>query len=75
MTDKLSQIEQKVLVMVIDGKTNYEIADVLGYSESHTKRIVKRLFLYYKVAKRLDLVREALFCQGYKLKDDTQGSQ
>ena len=57
---QLNNIEKKVLEMIIAGQGNMYIADEIGYSESTVKRIVKRLFNYFKVFKRVELVREAM---------------
>ena len=59
---ELNELEKQVLLFVIDGKTNLEIAEEIGYSEASVKRIVKKLFLFYKISKRVDLVREAMKC-------------
>ena len=56
----LNTIENQVLNFVIEGKTTIEIAEEIGYSPSNIKKIIKKLFRYYNVAKRLDLVREAI---------------
>ncbi len=58
----LNDIEKKVLFLVIEGKTNIEIAEDIGYSPSNIKRIIKNLFKHYKVSKRLELVRESMKC-------------
>ena len=56
----LNEIEKNVLKMVIAGHTNIFIGEEIGYSEDNIKIIIKRLFKYFNVKKRVELVREAL---------------
>ena len=62
ISNGLTDIEKKILLLVIDGKTTIEIAEDVGYSPSNIKKIIRKLFKYYKVSKRLDLVRESMKC-------------
>ena len=57
---ELKDIEKQVLNMVIAGNTNMSIGEEIGYSEKTVARIVKRLFNYYNVSNRLELVREVI---------------
>ena len=59
----LKQIDLKVLDLVVDCKTNAEIAEEIGYSERQVKRIIKRLFKYYQTAKRIELVKFYIISQ------------
>ena len=56
LTDK----EKKLLNLIINGKTNYEIADIMGYSTDMIKYLIKKLFKKFRVRNRLELIREAL---------------
>ena len=59
----LKQIDLKVLDLVVDCKTNAEIAEEIGYSERQVKRIIKRLFKHYKTARRIELVKYYIISQ------------
>lgn len=61
---QLNNVENQILAMLIRGKTNLEIANKIGFSESNVKKIVKKLFSFYNVRKRVDLVRECMKCSG-----------
>jgi len=59
----LTEIEQRVLDYVVDCKTNFEIAEEIGYSERQVKRIIKRLFKHYKAVRRIELVKYYIISQ------------
>ncbi len=52
--------EQKVLLGIVGGLTNKNIAEEIGLSESSVKGIVQQLFYKAKVRRRSQLVRVAL---------------
>lgn len=56
----MNEIEKEVLRLVIEGKSNYEIADELNYSVGSVKKFIRSLFKFFKVRKRVDLVRESM---------------
>ncbi len=49
-------IKKRVLDLVIDCKSNPEIAKITGYSEANIKWIVRDLFRKYNVKKRSELI-------------------
>ena len=59
----LREIDLKVLDLVVDCKTNAEIAEEIGYSETQVKRILKRLFRHYNAARRIELVKYYIISQ------------
>ncbi len=58
--DRLTNREQKVLLGILGGLTNRNIADDMGISESSVKGTVQQLFYRAGVRKRSQLVRVAL---------------
>lgn len=56
----LSDKEKELLNLIINGKTNYEIADIMGYSTDMIKYLIRKLFKKFKVKNRLELIRETL---------------
>lgn len=56
----LTSREQKVLLGIVGGQTNKNIADEIGLSESSVKGIVQQLFYKARVRRRSQLVRVAL---------------
>lgn len=59
----LTEIEQQVLDYVVDCKTNMEIAEEIGYSETQVKRIIRRIFKRYKATCRIELVKLYIISQ------------
>ena len=43
MSSTLSDREKKIISLSMDGKTQYEIADILGLSQSYVSRIIKSI--------------------------------
>ena len=66
---ELTDIQKNILNKIIEGKSNFDIAFDLDYSESFIKKQIRILFKKFKVSKRVELVREALILkmcpQGY----------
>jgi DNA-binding CsgD family transcriptional regulator len=56
----LSNKEKQLINLIINEKTNVEIAEIMGYSPDMIKYLIKRIFKKFKVKNRLGLVREAL---------------
>lgn len=69
---ELTNTELKVLKMVVDCKTNSEIAEEIGYTERHINRIVRKLFRFYNVRKRIELVKLYIISQYEHKKDVLQ---
>ncbi len=69
---ELTNTELKVLKMVVDCKTNSEIAEEIGYTERHINRIVRKLFRLYNVRKRIELVKLYIISQYEHKKDVLQ---
>ena len=67
---ELTQIQKNILKKIIEGKSNFDIAFDLDYSEAFVKKQIHNLFKKFKVSKRVELVREAiilkLYPQGYE---------
>ncbi len=57
LAENLTDIEKRVLEGVVACKTNSEIAEEIGYTERHINRIVRKLFRFYGVKKRIELVK------------------
>lgn len=56
----LSEKEKSLLNLIINGKTNYEIAEIMGYSPDMIKYLIKKLLKKFKVKNRLELTRETI---------------
>lgn len=56
----LSAREREVLDLIVDGKTNGEIAGLLSISQNTVKNHVARIFDKYNVNTRTELVSKAL---------------
>jgi DNA-binding NarL/FixJ family response regulator len=59
-TAALEALEQQVLLGIVEGRTNRQIGDTIGVSESKVKNVVQRLFGRAGVKTRGQLVRAAL---------------
>lgn len=57
----LNDTQKLILNKIIEGKSNIDIAEDMGYSESFIKKQIRTLFKIFRVSKRVELVREALF--------------
>lgn len=64
---KLNEFQKKITELVVDGKSNKEIADILGYSVENVKKNLRICFKYFKVKDRVGLVREYLLLLHYDL--------
>jgi len=59
--DKMStNIEEQIIALVVDGRTNQEIADEVGYSIGYVKKTLQKAFEKWGVKNRQELVREYL---------------
>lgn len=65
MADSLSEIENKVLSLVIECKTNSEIAEETGYSERHIYRILRKLYRKFKADKKIEIIKSYIISQKY----------
>lgn len=45
----LNITQQKILALILEGKTNSEIADKLNYSESNVLYHIKKIYKHYKI--------------------------
>lgn len=52
---KLTQEQIDILEQVVQGRTNMQIAEHLGYSERSVKRKLQKLFRFFKVENRAAL--------------------
>lgn len=62
---KLNDIQKEIITLVVEGKSNKEIAEALGYSVENIKKNLRFCFSYFGVTDRLGLTREylkMLFC-------------
>lgn len=53
-----TELQKEILHELINGSTNAQIAERIGYSESSIKRRIKELFKLFEVKNRISLVRE-----------------
>lgn len=56
----LSDEENKILELLIKGKTNLEIADEIGYSEASVKKRLTKLYKRFQVTSRIELLNKLL---------------
>lgn len=64
---KLNDLQKDIINLVIQGKSNKEIGEALGYSPENIKKNLRVCFKYFKVNDRLGLVREALLTMYYNI--------
>lgn len=64
---KLNDIQKEIITLVVEGKSNKEIADKLGYSVENVKKHLRACFKYFKVKDRVGLVREYLLLIHYDI--------
>lgn len=64
---ELNEIQKDIIRLVIEGKTNKEIADELNYSLENVKKNLRACFKYFKVNNRVELVRESLLMLHYDM--------
>lgn len=56
---EFTQTQKNILYELINGSTNAQIAENVGYSESSVKRRIKELFTIFSVNNRAALIRES----------------
>jgi DNA-binding CsgD family transcriptional regulator len=61
--DPLSPQERRVLILVMDGQTNKQIASALGVSEGRVSQCLVKVFRKLKVKRRAQAVAEWLRLQ------------
>lgn len=64
---KLNETQKEISRLVVEGKSNKEIADSLGYSVGNVKKNLQICFKYFKVKDRVGLVREYLLLLHYDM--------
>ena len=64
---KITEEQESILTLIVQEKSDIEIADEMGYSESTIRRRVKGLKKLFKVKTRAGLTKETIL---RKLKDD-----
>lgn len=64
---QLNETQKEIISLVIDGKSNKQIAEELNYSVDNVKKNLKYCFKYFKVNDRVSLVREALLLLHYDM--------
>ncbi len=64
---KLNDIQKEIIGLVVQGKSNKEIADQLGYSVENVKKNLRVCFKYFKVKDRVGLTREYLLLVHYDI--------
>lgn len=57
---KLNKLETDIISLIIQEKTDYEIADVLNYSLAQIKKTLRIIYKKYDVKGRIGLVREVI---------------
>jgi len=57
---KLTMEQESIIKLVVQGRTNMQIAEELGYSERSIKRRLRAIYKAYSVDNRQSLVREAI---------------
>lgn len=61
----LDESDKKIVALMIQEKTNCEIADLMGFSNGYIKKRLAYLFKQFRVKTKVGLVREILgngFC-------------
>ena len=56
----LTDEQQKIVSYIFEGKTNWEIADEMGYSPHTVKKKLKAIYKFYKVENRIELFLKAM---------------
>lgn len=56
----LTDEQAKIISMIVNGKTNLEIAIELNISEAYVKKKIRKIFKLFNVRNRPELVREAV---------------
>ncbi len=64
---KLNNVQKEVCRLVVEGKSNKEIANLLNYSVENVKKNLRTCFKYFKVKDRVGLVREYLLTLHYDI--------
>lgn len=63
----VNEIDKKIIVFILEEKTNIEMAEEIGYSLGAIKKRLAYLFKIYNVKTKVGLVREYIKNNGYKL--------
>lgn len=56
----LNDTQQTILAMVVEGKTNSEIAEKMNYSKRNIKYHLERIYTYYRIPAKNPQNRRAL---------------
>lgn len=56
----LTNTEIDLLEYVIQGKSNLEISEIIGYSESSVKKMLSKIYKKFNVKNRLALINKLL---------------
>jgi len=69
---KLSESQKEIIPLIVEGKTNYQIAEKLNYSVDKIKKDLKGIYKFYDIkgpaeTKRAVLVREIVKTEMTKL--------
>lgn len=64
---KLNDLQKEIARLVVEGKSNKEIGEELGYSVENIKKNLRVCFKYFKVNDRVGLTREYLLMAYYDL--------
>lgn len=62
---KLNETQKDIVRLVIEGKSNKQIAEELNYSIENVKKNLRICFKYFNVKNRVELVRESLLLLHY----------
>lgn len=62
---KLNEVQKDIVRLVIEGKSNKQIAEELNYSIENVKKNLRICFKYFNVKNRVELVRESLLLLHY----------
>lgn len=60
MTKIITELQEKIIYLLIDGKNNYEIAEELDISFGYVKKNLRQLFKKFNVSNRTQLVMAVL---------------
>jgi len=56
----LTDEQKEIINLVVDGQTNIQIAEELGYCERSIKNRLKKIYKLFNVENRAGLIREAM---------------
>lgn len=57
---KLNDTQKQILKLIVQGKSNYEIAEQLNYSLANIKKNIQFCYKFFNVRNRASLVRETM---------------